>query len=255
MATPKADILLPLYIYPLPGAWDALHEAIAAYPSLRFTIIVNPNSGPGGASFSLPDEHYAREIPKLNARPNVCTVGYVRVDYCKRSLGEVFQEVATYAGWSRSTDRETGVTLGLHGIFFDETPNLYSRNVASYLDSVSARVKASEGILGHRLVVHNPGTVPDTGLANPGPDITAVFEESFAAYQSDGLQQRLSNLLRYDRTKCSFMVHSVPREHVRGLTQSLRWRGKYLFVTDLSENYYCRFGPSWASFCEAMARE
>lgn len=113
---------------------------------------MNPHNGPGGAPFSLPDEHYAREIPKLNARPNVCTVGYVRIDYCKRNKDEVFQDVATYAGWSRANDPGTGVTLGLHGIFFDETPNLYSKNVASYLDSANAQVKRSEGILGDRLV-------------------------------------------------------------------------------------------------------
>jgi hypothetical protein len=104
-------------------------------------------------------------------------------------------------------------------------------------------------------VIHNPGTVPDIALANPGPDITTVVEESFAVYQSAELQQRLSELLQYERQQCAFMVHSAPRENVQGLTQSLRSRGKYLFVTDLYEDYYCHFGPSWAEFCEAMERE
>jgi hypothetical protein len=51
------------------------------------------------------------------------------------------------------------------------------------------------------------------------------------------------------------MVHSVPREHVHVLTQNLRLQGKYLFVTDLCEDYYCHFGLSWTEFCEAMASE
>ena len=104
-------------------------------------------------------------------------------------------------------------------------------------------------------MIHNPGTVPDTALAKPGPDVTTVVEESFVVYQSTELQKRLSKLLRYDREKCSFMVHSVPRVHIQGLTRSLRWRGKYLFVTDLCEDFYCHFGPSFKDFCDAMAGE
>lgn len=102
-------------------------------------------------------------------------------------------------------------------------------------------------------MVHNPGTVPDRELANPGPDITAVVEESFSAYESEELQRRVASLLCYDRGRCSFIVHSVPREHIQQLTKQLRWRGQYLFVTDLDENYYSRFGASWAEFCDTMA--
>ena len=104
-------------------------------------------------------------------------------------------------------------------------------------------------------MIHNPGTVPDIGLANPGPDVSTVVEESFANYQSAALQQRMSKLLRYDRSRCSFMVHSVPKEHIQELTQHLRWHAKYLFVTDLYKDYYCHFGPSWSEFCEAMDRD
>ena len=121
-------------------------DRITSHPNLEFVIVVNPNSGPG--TELLPDASYAAEIPLLNAQINVRTVGYVRLDYCKRSLAEVEDDVAKYAGWS--TDPALG--LGMQGIFFDETPNLHSSRLAAYLNSVNRMVKESEGIGGSRLV-------------------------------------------------------------------------------------------------------
>lgn len=103
-------------------------------------------------------------------------------------------------------------------------------------------------------MIHNPGTVPEASLATPGADITTVVEESYAQYQSAWLQERLSSL-HYDRTKCSFMVHSVPWDEVEQLVHHLRHRGEYVFVTDLSEHYYSRFGSSWGEFIKAMQME
>jgi len=243
----KSAILLPLYIYPSPGAWEPLHEAISAHPDLNFTIILNPHNGPG--SSPLPDANYALEIPRLNSRANVRTVGYVRVNYCKKDLTEVCQEVARYGGWSKDY---AGSGLAVQGIFFDETPNQYSADVAAYLDTISRQVKDTFGILGDRMVIHNPGAIPDLGLADPGPDVTTVLEEPYVQYQSATLQERLGSLLPYDRTKCGYIVHSVPGDEVKRLVYRLRCRGEYLFVTDLREHFYERFGPSWSDFIEAM---
>jgi hypothetical protein len=41
------DVLLPLYVYPSTGAWDAVYNAAAAYPDVTFRLIVDPDSGPG----------------------------------------------------------------------------------------------------------------------------------------------------------------------------------------------------------------
>jgi hypothetical protein len=75
-----------------------------------------------------------------------------------------------------------------------------------------------------------------------------VVEESFAQYQSEALQERLSSLLTYERDKCAFIIHSVPRGEIMGLVKELRYRGKYLFVTELCENYFTHFGATWADF-------
>src|SRR4051812_36027461 len=98
-----ACIVMPLYIYPLaeitwkplydayvtttPQATLATHDAdktrsITAHRNLDFLIIVNPNSGPGGEP--LPSHDYVRELPKLNALPNVRTVGYLAIEYCRK---------------------------------------------------------------------------------------------------------------------------------------------------------------------------
>ncbi|KAH8672539.1 Spherulation-specific family 4 [Tricladium varicosporioides] len=245
--SPKSAILLPLYIYPLPGAWEPLYQAISAHPDVNFIVIVNPHNGPG--SSLLPDASYTRELPKLNARPNVSTIGYIRIDYCKRDLSEVDRDISTYAGWSKDSSISG---CSVDGIFVDEAPNIYSEDVAMYLNYVTQRVKATNGIMGTRLCIHNPGTCPDPELTVPGPDITAVVEESFEHYQALALQERLSMLLRYDRSRCAFIVHSVPEDAVKPLVQELRKRGMYLFVTNLHTNYYVQFGSCWGDFVKAM---
>src|SRR6266536_194297 len=59
-----AHILLPLYIYPEPSAWDPLYASLAAYPNTTFSIIVNPGSGPGASQY--PDSNYISCITKLH---------------------------------------------------------------------------------------------------------------------------------------------------------------------------------------------
>jgi hypothetical protein len=110
-------------------------------------VILNPHNGPGESTF--PDENYFREIQKLNAKANVYTIGYVRVNYCRRILEDVCQDVAKYGGWVTSS---ASSGLGVHGIFIDETPNLYDVTQAEYLDKLSQYVKDTEGILGDRTV-------------------------------------------------------------------------------------------------------
>lgn len=77
------------------------------------------------------------------------TVGYVRMQYCKRSLDEVYQDVDIYGGWSKDHD-SSGIYV--EGIFLDESPNEYSDEVGKFLNSVSEKIKSTSGILGKKLV-------------------------------------------------------------------------------------------------------
>lgn len=114
---------------------------------MDFLVVVNPNSGPGDAS--LPGHDYMREVPKLNSYANVTTVGYALIDYCRRPLSDVFSDINTYAAWAAETQDRS---LGVEGIFLDETPNHYSKERAEYLQAVGQHIKTTGGILGDRLV-------------------------------------------------------------------------------------------------------
>ncbi|KAB8201495.1 Spherulation-specific family 4 [Aspergillus parasiticus] len=248
---PPSGIIVPLYIYPLsPTTWDPLYDSIAANPDLHFLVIVNPNSGPGASP--LPDANYVREVARLNRYANVVTVGYIAINYCKKPLQEALEEVQTYATWADDYVR-TG--LGVGGIFLDETPNLSSPEAVEYLSILQDRIKSTPGLLGNRLVIQNPGTPPDAPLANIGPDLILTCEEPYSRYRSNEVQQRLRQL-HYDRARCGFMIHSVPRDDLRPLVHDLRHRAAYLFVTELFGEFYERFGPSsWTTMVEASQSE
>lgn len=77
------------------------------------------------------------------------TVGYVRTEYCKRTVDKVYEEVAVYGDWAKEGEAKG---IYVEGIFMDEAPNHYSEHVAEYLNSLTAKIKATEGILGKKLV-------------------------------------------------------------------------------------------------------
>jgi hypothetical protein len=119
---------------------------VAAFPDLQFLVIINPNSGPGAAPW-WSNEDYIREIPRLNALPNVTTLGYVRASYCRRPLQDVLGDIETYDRRGREDSR-----YRVDGIFLDETVNLYSEEAKRYLDNVDRRARDLMGIAGRELV-------------------------------------------------------------------------------------------------------
>ena len=105
--------------------------SIPAQPSLTYFVIVNPNSGPGGAN-SQPDPTLAGCIEKLKA-PNVILIGYVDTAYGQRAFSAVTQDVATYAGWDNA--------YSISGIFFDDV--LATSEFFSDYSSWAATARAS----------------------------------------------------------------------------------------------------------------
>ncbi|KAL4981869.1 Spherulation-specific family 4, partial [Aspergillus falconensis] len=149
MQVPTSAVVVPLYIYPLSAeSWAPLYAAIETNPTITFLVIVNPNSGPGLPEHPSPDANYSQQVPRLNAYRNVTTIGYVRVDYCRRPLQDTLAEIARYASWSEGYET-TG--LGVRGIFVDEAPNQHSPAREEYLNLIKECVKECPGILGERL--------------------------------------------------------------------------------------------------------
>ena len=94
--------------------------------------------------------------------------------------------------------------------------------------------------------------MPDEELMEARPDVTAVFEESYARYRSRNAHEQ-ELMEHYDRSGACIFVHSVPEEKLIKTVSELRHRAQYLFVTDLRRDYYNKFGPRWAEFVDAMA--
>lgn len=245
-----SSILLPLYIYPVPGAWDPLFKVLDAHPSLNFTIIINPADGPG--SSASPSDDYLTEVQNLTKFDNVKTIGYVRTHWATRNLTEVLNEVAIYSAWSEinsTTDRRN--PMGMHGIFFDETPSEFSQEAAKYLTTINQAVKNAPGLLSGKTTVHNPGTIPDPYLNDASTDITVSFESDLQDYND--IPAKLASL-PLERSRYSFMVNSAPSSHgsLRKLVESMSMHSEHLFATDLSEDYYETFGSNWNDFVSVV---
>lgn len=99
-------ILVPLYIYPAPSAWDPLYTAADAHPALDFYVVVNPSNGPGDGV--LPDANYAEALGRLTALPNVKVVGYVHCSYGVRPAEVIVEEIERYRGWEGESVKAGG---------------------------------------------------------------------------------------------------------------------------------------------------
>ncbi|KAH6698119.1 Spherulation-specific family 4 [Leptodontidium sp. 2 PMI_412] len=242
----ESSILLPLYIYPETNTtWTPLFSAIESRPQLKFIVIVNPSSGPGSDPY--PNDQYTTALEKLNAYRNVQTVGYVRTNYANRSISTVVAEVSTYAGWAANSS-----ALAMHGIFFDEAPHQYVPESVEYMHTVNQAVRDATGLQGDKIIIHNPGVIPDARYNDSNTNITVVFEQSLPVYTS--LVDSLSSLPG-DRSQYSYMINSVPstsRGDMKKFVQQISKHAEYLFVTDNTEDFYESFGTGWANFAESV---
>jgi len=102
-------------------------------------------------------------------------------------------------------------------------------------------------------IIHNPGTIPDSRLSDPSIDITVVFEGPYQDYQP--LQAKLASLPDR-RSRYSYLIHSIPASisggDMRKLVDRLSQHAEFLFLTDLSQNFYESFGPHWRDFIDAI---
>lgn len=240
-----AMLIVPLYIYPTSASsWQPLYNAVETRPSLNFTVVVNPDSGPG--SDLVPDEQYYSALQKLNAYDNVQTVGYVRTGYATRDVDTVIEEVKTYAGWSSNS-----TSIAVSGIFFDESPHEYSADAVTYMKQISEAAKSSNGLLGDKTVIRNPGTVPDSRYADDNVDIIVVFEDNYDAWQNRSADVQAAP---DDRAMKSIMINSVPsmsEDDMKNFVNSVASLGEHLFITSNDQNFYESWASDWTGFVDA----
>ncbi|KAJ4355480.1 uncharacterized protein N0V89_003496 [Didymosphaeria variabile] len=242
-----AAVLLPLYIWPKgpsgENTWQPVLDSATAYPSLQFTVIVNPNSGPGD---DWPNADYAAAIAQLNALSNVHTVGYVdtaqvNVPGGPYTIEQIGNDITTYA---------SDASVGLSGLFFDDVSNVYSDSVELLLEEAVNQTKAAEGFAEPRTAIINPGTRPN--FVTPNVDISLSFESTWEQYQSAESQEWIAGN-PYDRDHTAYIVFGAPTDDVASITTQLRANASYVYVTDTAADPYKSFGETWDAFIAAMA--
>ncbi|KAH6645410.1 Spherulation-specific family 4 [Truncatella angustata] len=236
-------LLVPLYIYPTNSSWMPIYNAIELRPTLNFTVIVNPSSGPG--ENPLPSDDYYTAVQKLNSYANVKTVGYVRTGYATRNITEVIDDVLTYAGWSANSS-----SLGMSGIFFDEAVHQYDADAVTYMETIDQVAKNATGLLGDRRVIHNPGTIPDSRYNNSYVDITVVFEDNYTAWQNKSAEVEA---LSEHRHLNSIMINSVPwmsDSDLKMFVNDLAAKGEHIFITGNQKSFYESFASDWFNFVD-----
>lgn len=167
LATASAtSVLLPLYVYPSlsTNAWGPVYDAASSNPDVDFYIVVNPDSGPGGAQY--PNSDYVTSLARLNSFSNVYTLGYVHTGYTSQPAGTVASNITKYAGWSQHTPEN----ITVKGIFFDEVDTKAS-SLQYYSDLSTTAYQQVPGS-----VVLNPGVkVVDTDFYQIADEIV-VYE-------------------------------------------------------------------------------
>ncbi|KAM7186565.1 spherulin 4-like cell surface protein [Naviculisporaceae sp. PSN 640] len=274
---PPGSVILPLYIYPHDNTtWSPVYEALQKHPSLNFTIVVNPNSGPGAGP--APNAQYVEAITTLSSHPNAKLLGYVRTGYATRNVTEVLDDIDVYAGWSK-----VNPTLAMHGIFLDEAPHIFDADAVELMRRVDEHIRTVEGLYGPKMIVHNPGVIPDpayltTAEANADSPsgansdiITVIYEQSYAQWKSDSnsdnsIQTGLmtANFATSDdkkngggeRSTYSIMVHSVPKDltgsELDNFVGDLSRSAEYLYITTNDVDYYESFAPDWMDFVDSV---
>ncbi|KAJ6157375.1 hypothetical protein N7470_004967 [Penicillium chermesinum] len=238
---PKSKVIVPLYVYPAPGAWAPLEKEIAAHPDVNFTVVINPGSGPGPNA--LPDANYTREIPVLRSYENVRLLGYVHTSYAQRNISLVRRDIETYAAWPDVSSNKLA------------TPQRYSGSAFDYLQNLTDLAKSLDGFGPDPFVVHNPGTVPDSRYMATA-DSTVVVEAAYDTFLERNGTRQLTEIPSSNRTQRAALIHSVPDSvagsKLRGLVKQVRGVADEVFITHLSEDYYANFGDRWSEFVDLM---
>ncbi|MET0401173.1 MAG: spherulation-specific family 4 protein [Cystobacter sp.] len=197
MRRPEAGAIVPLYIYPAPGAWAPLIEGKLAHPTVPVLAIVNPASGPG----TVVDPAYASSIRALDDA-GITVLGYVHALYSQREAALVREDIRRYRAFYPET----------RGIFIDEMAN--TQGGEDYYRALDAHARD----LGFSLTVGNPGTrMPesyngsvDVFTISEGPGLVAASELRAAAA---GFERSALGILRYglDTARPAY-VHQVRRD-------------------------------------------
>ncbi|KAK6519732.1 hypothetical protein TWF506_000032 [Arthrobotrys conoides] len=245
----NASITVPLYSYPGDGAkdWTPVFKAFNSSASTKFTIIINPNNGPGSGD---PDINFQTGIKKLKSFANAQVFGYVHQSYGKRPVTDVQADLLAYAAW-----RAPKIGITLDGIFFDESPD--TAVYAPYVATVNTFAKAQ----GLSTTIQNAGTIPSKEYfaAIQNTDITVVLEDSFDDYNAiaakyDGLAAKYG----VSKSAFSFIIYEAPTDSqsIRNAVTKMTKQVGHVFLSDLTQDdaYTNISSDHFTKFISAMVK-
>jgi len=235
-----AFVFLPLYLYPYnASSWVEITTAVAAFPTLKFQIVVAPN-----LSNLYPDINYQRAISGLNNHSNVQTLGYVPTSWGNRDKTAVESDLMCYAAWTNFT----AANIAVQGIFFDEAPSVMSNDTLEYMSTISSYARAVLGP-GRGHITFNPGVVVDPAFYNIA-DTVVIFENSWSEFNQTPLNTLGWQLLQ----KSTYVVHNftgsdeMQADLVNNITDANV--GGLLITTS---DGYTDISKLWLQFCEELA--
>ncbi|GFG08099.1 spherulin-4 [Aspergillus udagawae] len=242
----KGNIMIPWYLYPAEGAWTPMEELINSNPDVQFTIIINPDNGPG--STPLADENFLAAVPRLTAYSNALVIGYVRTGKGTRDIAEVKQEINTYAGWPSASGNSS---FAVHGIFLDEAPSEYDAAAVTYYKQLATFIRGSKGLGPNNHVVTNPGTVPDTAYLSI-PDATVIFESPYSEFVRALSSDQFQGIKGQDTSRFASMVYDVPDTvNLSTLLSQLRAISSQTYLSNL--NTYQAFDSIWTKVVSLLS--
>ncbi|KAF3928289.1 Spherulin-4 [Arthrobotrys entomopaga] len=245
----NASVTIPLYSYPGDGAreWNPVFNALNSSSTIKFTIVINPNNGPGSGA---PDANFQTGIKKLKSFPNAKVFGYVHQSYGSRSIAAVEKDLLTYASWASPN---TGIFID--GIFFDESPT--DKTYAGYVATVNTFAKAQ----GLSTTIQNAGTIPDKAYFQPtqNTDITVIMEDSYFNYTAATSQYNgLDTKYGVPKSAFSYIIYDAPTnaQAIKMAVTKMAQQVGHVFMTDLSQDdaYLDISGDTFIPFVAAMVK-
>ncbi|KAI5459169.1 putative cell surface spherulin 4-like protein [Mariannaea sp. PMI_226] len=238
-------ILLPLYVYPSANAndgaanWHPVFDAVTNHPDIDWTIVVNPDNGPGATGKPGNDDaNYISGVSQLNSFKNVKTVGYVRTNYGQTPMDQVQNDIFNYANWTAFPEAD----ISIHGIFFDESPADFS-----YLEEAIQHARQINSALNQPIVtICNFGVAATPDFYNIC-DIVVGFESCLncdKGPQYKGQETLSANFPSDKKSQGAVIVNTFAGQDYQGNAASAELLTSYLMaIVD--------YGLGWFYFCSA----
>ncbi|KAE8369618.1 Spherulation-specific family 4-domain-containing protein [Aspergillus caelatus] len=245
-STSKAKVIIPYYLYPSTGAWTPLEELIVANSDVQFTVIINPDNGPGSSTAS--DENFLTAVPRLASYSNALVLGYVSTQKGTRDISEVEKDIQTYAAWPSTSGKSS---FAVHGIFLDEAATDYNADTVTYYKNLASTIKQSDGLGPDNYIVTNPGAVPDESYLDI-PDSTVIFESAYSEFQSAYSANEFEKIKGLDLSRFATMVYGIPSDtDLSTLITQLRSISSHTYMSNLDT--YQAYDSLWSTVVSLLA--